>query len=522
MLIGQDRSGKTSLKKSLKGQLFNPEEDSTVGIDVDPSHFEVSAETWKAGDKEQEGSTAAISYEHHAAQLIVSTLIDENLTLEENALEPIQSEDVPVAATGSSAPSHNLASSENHESKREGRIRWLMQSGGSAELSRRDSLESSREFSSRFSETTKATYSDSKPPDIPRDDVLGASEELTPNVPEEIAKLVETLLQEVKKVEDEKGIHSVLWDFGGQSVYYVTHPLFLTPRAIYLLVYDLSRNPHERAIPLVKQGMFKKFEDNFSLKTNLDYLDFWMTSVASLASQGGSRQVISDCKVLPKNLPCVFLVCTHADQPHGGTHPQVLASEIFHVLQNKPYSDHLYEHVFVVDNTKSGKQSECAEVIHLRQKVLSAAQELPQMKEAIPIKWLQYEKSLRVIKEKGHQWISLERAKQLAFEVCKIFNDQEFLTLLNFLHDQRILIHFDDSPELNKLVVLDPQWLIDVFKKVITVKRYDHEEQEFRELWSKLEKTGIVEEKLLEHVWGSLLHQEDTSESLVAIMENLA
>ena len=518
MLIGQDRSGKTSLKKSLKGQLFNPDEDSTVGIDVDPSHFEVSTETWKAGDKEQEGSTAAISYEHHAAQLIASTLMEENQTQEEKALEPFQPEDASIVATGSSAPNHSLACSGNHESKKE--ARQAIQSGSNAELP--VSLEASREFSSTFSETTKATYSDFKPPDTPRDDVFGASEELTPDVPEEIAKFVETLLQEVKKVEDDRGLYSVLWDFGGQSVYYVTHPLFLTPRAIYLLVYDLSRSPHERAVPLVKQGMFKKFEDNFSLKTNLDYVDFWMTSVASLASQGESCQVSSECKVLAKSLPCVFLVCTHADQPHAGADPQVLASEIFHFLQNKPYSDHLYQHVFVVDNTKSGGQSECPEVIHLRQKVLSAVQELPQMKEAIPIKWLQYEKSLQVIKEKGHQWISLERAKQVAVEVCKIVNDHEFLTLLNFLHDQRILIHFDDSPELNKLVVLDPQWLIDVFKKVITVKRYDHEEQEFRDSWSKLEKTGIVEEKLLEHVWGPLLQQEETSESLVAIMEKFS
>ena len=36
MLIGQDHSGKTSLKNSLMGKRFNPREDSTVGIDVDP------------------------------------------------------------------------------------------------------------------------------------------------------------------------------------------------------------------------------------------------------------------------------------------------------------------------------------------------------------------------------------------------------------------------------------------------------------------------------------------------------
>lgn len=34
MVIGQDRSGKTSLKNSLMGKPFNPEEDSTVGIEL--------------------------------------------------------------------------------------------------------------------------------------------------------------------------------------------------------------------------------------------------------------------------------------------------------------------------------------------------------------------------------------------------------------------------------------------------------------------------------------------------------
>ena len=41
MLLGQDRAGKTSLKKSLLGLPFNPEEESTVGVEVDPSKCEV-------------------------------------------------------------------------------------------------------------------------------------------------------------------------------------------------------------------------------------------------------------------------------------------------------------------------------------------------------------------------------------------------------------------------------------------------------------------------------------------------
>ena len=78
MLIGQDHSGKTSLKKSLKGQVFSPDEDSTVGIDVDPAHFKVSTEVWRAGKKGQESNDdVAVSYEHHAAQFIVDSLTKE-------------------------------------------------------------------------------------------------------------------------------------------------------------------------------------------------------------------------------------------------------------------------------------------------------------------------------------------------------------------------------------------------------------------------------------------------------------
>ena len=499
MVIGQDRSGKTSLKKSLKGQLFNPDEDSTVGIDVDPSHFKVSTETWKAGEKEQEGTTASISYDYHTAQLIASALMVDNHTLKEKAtglIEPDVSALIPRFPSG-----------ENRESIKE--PGHSIQAGSSGEQPKRFSSEPSPLFSSRFSEKTKikATSSGFEPAD---------------RVPEEIASLVQTLLHEEKNVEGEEGIYAVLWDFGGQSVYYVTHPLFLTSRAIYLLVYDLSRDPYEKATPPDRGGMFKSFQDNFNMKTNLDYLDFWMTSVASLATEGGNRQESTGCKLLPENLPCVFLVCTHADQPHGGADPRALASEIFHVLQNKPYSSHLYERVFVVDNSKSGGESECPEVLLLRQTVRSVAEELPQMKEAIPIRWLQYEKALHVIQEEGYRWISFQRAKQVASEKCKIVDDEEFLTVLNFLHDQRILIHFDDSPQLNKLVILNPQWLIDVFKKVITVKPFDSEEREFRHLWEKLEKTGVLAEKLLEHLWGPLLQQEETCESLVAIMEKFS
>ena len=523
MLIGQDRSGKTSLKKSLRGETFNPDEESTVGIDVDPSHFQVSTEIWKIGDKDQERNLeTSISYEYHAARATVEKLKEAQMTPnpEERVPETKQSgsipvvDEVPASPTGSpdGATPVSLPNMVRHDDR-------------SDEASNDPEYVQASRYPEQDDSIPKDTGSQGDRSDGTLNDPESVPEsrysEQDDSIPKDIETEMVKRMESDGKVEDEDDVHSVLWDFAGQSVYYATHPLFLTPRAIYLLVNDLSQNPSEKAKPAVKQGMYRKLLDSFGLKTNFDYLDFWMSSVASLASQEINQESV-ESDVLPEKLPVVFLVCTHADTPYESqSDPTTLARELFGSLQTKPYKIHLRD-LFVVDNTMSGHGPECPEVVRLRQEVLSVSKALPQMKEAIPIKWLKYEKELQVIKKGGKKWISCDAAKTVASETCNIIDDQEFQTLLTFLHDKRILIHFKDTPELDKLVVLDPQWLIDVFKMVITVRPCNPKEGKFETLWHKLANDGILEEELLEHVWAPLLGGKETFESLIAIMEKFS
>ena len=522
MLIGQDRSGKTSLAKSLKGERFNPEEDSTVGIDVDPSHFKVSTEIWKPGEKdEQRNVERAWSYEHHAARLIVQHLSEEKSAPKEESLEPDEMEHlVPVESVEISVSeaivSTSCARDENMVdscSQSEEDLYFVLTASEASITSSHDSVSNSESEdllvgSDSIFMSQDHTISDQSP----AGDIQA--------VPDDVASLVEVFLREDKDLEREEDIYSVLWDFGGQTVYYTTHPLFLTSRAIYLLVNDLSRHLHDKAKSVMKQGMFTKLQDSFRLKTNADYLDFWMSSVASLAIQDESHSKKTKSDLLPE-LPPVFLVCTHADKPCDGGDPRELGRMVFGHLQTKPYKTHLHD-VFIVDNTKSGHELECPEVLRLRQEIRTVAKELPHMKEAVPIKWLKFEKEMQAKKDEGNKWISLEETKEVAREVCNVSDEEEFRTLLNFLHDQRVLIHFDDTPELSKMVVLDTQWLINVFKEVITIRPFDNKEKKFKELWFRLEKEGVLEEPLLEHVWGPLYRKEDTCQSLIAIMEKFS
>ncbi|XP_068743826.1 uncharacterized protein [Montipora capricornis] len=528
MLIGQDRSGKTSLKNSLRGIRFNRFESSTVGIDVDPSYFKVTTEIWKTGETDPEANTRdATSYEQHAARLVVKHLKEGEYFPEESSVEAAhsqysslvdmvtpgantRSEGSSVSSLGFIRTGHNKFPPDVFKDEQLDVSRNPVASSGATRVS--DSDDGRRNaFNTSTDERTDPTNR--------------VNNSLTTcKIPEEVETLIKKLLQKVDKVKDEDDIYSVLWDFGGQSVYYATHPLFLSSRALYLLVYDLSRDPHKTAQPVTKQGMYKKIQDSFEIKSNLDYLDFWMTSIASLASRDDVYTKDSDSKyLLPAKLPPVFLVCTNADRPFSGAEPIALAREVYGSLQGKSYQNHLCDGFFVVDNTKSGGKSQCSEVARLRHSILAVAKELLLMKEDIPIKWLKYEKALQVTLGEGHKWIYFEHAKRIAAEVCQIHDNQEFVTLLNFLHDQRILIHFDDTPELNILVVLDPQWLINVFKKVITVQPSDcRRNGKIEQLWHKLETAGILEEKLLKHVWDPLIEQHETYESFIAIMEKFS
>ena len=73
LLIGQDRAGKTSLKKSLIGLPFNPREKSTEGIEVDPSIFQADeGKNWHPIDENKKGLLGYCS--NDVAKVMLETL----------------------------------------------------------------------------------------------------------------------------------------------------------------------------------------------------------------------------------------------------------------------------------------------------------------------------------------------------------------------------------------------------------------------------------------------------------------
>ena len=521
MIIGQARTGKTSLKKSLKGELFDPYEGSTEGIETDPSYFKVTTDIWRTGRNGEDTETEPeFLLDRQLAQKLFKGLKEKERLGDPSTsgtrpsvkdfqvVEPSKAKSSVKDFQEVEPSEANLPPTESSRESRSNRFEPSLQDSRAVENAKAPSLPTKVSVELEELKTSSLVTEQIEGDPSPQD------AEDHQKVPENVVVWVEKLLKENKEFMEGDDMYSVIWDFGGQSVFYDTHPIFLTEKAIYILTCDLSCDPYQKADAPVKQGMYEDIEDTDCQKTNFDYLDFWMSSIYSLVSNNTNRQETSSSETFP----AVFLACTHADKPY--TKKGNPSRKIFGALR-KIYGS-LLKDVFLVDNTKSGSNDECEGVKELREKVRSVAAKLPQMEQEIPLKWLRYEKVLYLMRKEGREKISIEDARKIASDKCGINGEENFRTALNFLHDQKVLINFDESPGLERMVILNPQWLVDVFKEVITFKGFNHNDKNFERLWWEFEESGILKRELLDHVWKRFIDDQNTCESLIEMMEKFS
>ena len=341
MIVGQDRSGKTSLKRSLKGEPFNPNEDSTIGIEIDPSLCQITTEVWRNRSPDENVAEEA-SYERHAAMVTLRTL--EEKLRKETQEKGMSKTDVM----------HTVPAKSSFQEK---------------EIIKPETAQQSKK------ETHKIGNEHAMQADPGRKE---SSLEHAPAVQKEMLKI----LDEGGATKDDT-IELVFWDFAGQSLFYTTHVLFMSRIAMYILTHNLSEELHGKAVLQIKQGIYERFiEDTKCETTNMDFIHYWLSSVHALSHNAESS---SNSEHLPPELPAVVLVCTHADKPASGTDSEEVVNDILSNLEGKSYENHLVQKVFTVDNTRSQKSEEenIKQLCHL---ILQLARQLPHLKELIPLR----------------------------------------------------------------------------------------------------------------------------------------
>ena len=335
-------------------------------------------------------------------------------------------------------------------------------------------------------------------------------EEIDNPVPEQMVPLIEECLKSDYSSKQE-GIWPVIWDFAGQAVYRAIHPIFMSPDAVYVLVFDLTKKLFEKADCHVKLPGHEEEIINApdSEDTNLDHIMRWMDAVHSLKHSESSSS--------SNSFPPVILVGTHVDKLDGNAQEEV-TSMVKQLTSNftEHFTNHVPKECYAINNTKAGKEKnqEDSKVAELRKDIIELANKMPHIKNKIPLQWLRVEKEIEE-KFQGKKCVTKQVFKnQIAKQIKR---EDEVEELLHFLHARGTVVCHDyiNNETIISLVVLDPKWLISVLYQIITAKPNQVCLQKHHE---KLENEGILAQELIDDACKKL-KLEDIKEGLISIME---
>ena len=85
----------------------------------------------------------------------------------------------------------------------------------------------------------------------------------------------------------------------------------------------------------------------------------------------------------------------------------------------------------------------------------------------LDLRWFHFEKVVEELVAQDTYYLNIDKLRPITKQVCHVDDEEELSTMLNFYHDLGVIVKHD------RTVVLQAQWLIDLFKQLITVRPFD-------------------------------------------------
>ncbi|XP_063440026.1 uncharacterized protein LOC134721151 [Mytilus trossulus] len=278
-----------------------------------------------------------------------------------------------------------------------------------------------------------------------------------------------------------------LWDFGGQKIYHLTHQLFISSRGTFVLIFNGGESINE--------------EDGA-------YLVHWVNSV------------LTYCKTLKENeeFPKILFVATHKDQVKGNIEEQrhSLENSIEILFQNHGGKKHLkYRPLIFVDARNKDDQ----DIDVLKKQLVEVALDHPRCGELMPTKFVPLELQLAKKIDEKQKIVSIDELKRINNQnEIMALDDDELTLFLKVNHALGKLIFFDEAGLRDK-VIIDPVFLIDVLRSIVTEEEFWP--QHLLQIYKALKGSGKLLKRDLYEIWNQdcfktiLEHKEYMVEMLV-------
>ncbi|CAC5373896.1 unnamed protein product [Mytilus coruscus] len=286
-----------------------------------------------------------------------------------------------------------------------------------------------------------------------------------------------------KKLHNKKIAPIIIWDFGGQDVFYSTHQTFLTYRAIYIIVLDGRRNlddpcPFEQYLP-GKSGH----------KTSRDYLLFWINTI------------VTYCKGSIQGFPKIMVVLTHKDQVKANEVEQ-RRNDIFGEINKMFHKNPMMQQLVIDDEIfVNARDKYDPEMAKIKAAIIRESERQPTWGEPLPKCFIPLELEFASLIRHSIPLITLEHLKKInSLQPIRPLSEAELKVFLKFQHSIGKLLYFDEH-KLDDRIILSPTLLIDAFKSIVTDRQFCEGDKKREEIWDAMGKKGVVSKQAIEGVW---------------------
>ena len=131
--------------------------------------------------------------------------------------------------------------------------------------------------------------------------------------------------------------------------------------------------------------------------------------------------------------------------------------------------------------------------------ILENGTSYPNFGDVIPQTWRYLHLKLDKMRSAGKKIIPYEEIQRINKALRSPLQEEELEVFIAFLHAIGYCLHFTEG-ELAKYVILEPKWIIDAMKVVVTCDRFGVKFWEKRK-WEKMRSTGQVKESYILKQW---------------------
>eukprot|EP00924_Labyrinthula_sp_SR-Ha-C_P005203 maker-scaffold_1-augustus-gene-24.20-mRNA-1 protein AED:0.41 eAED:0.41 QI:0/0/0/1/0/0/2/0/1173 len=297
------------------------------------------------------------------------------------------------------------------------------------------------------------------------------------------------MLKVKEKTLGEEGLGFVIYDFGGQEVFYSLHHLFLTEYGLYLIVFNA-------------RDMLNEERD---VGVQLKFLSFWLNSKRLYAPNAPMLIVGTHCDALLEKDFLRISKLIEAKALGEGKYGEQYFNDSKGYIRTG-----LFTCFHPVDNaTNLGIQS-------LRESMVTCILEGGYIDEKVSLSTLQ---AYDILMSSGEGYISYEAAQCLLEGEGVLDTDLE--ATLYFLRLRGLITYFLNIDNSKNFIILQPQWLTEAITQIIFDQDFHERPQfdsslmaEYRMFCLK----GVISPDLMNNVWKRCNYTSKEQKFLIRVM----